>query len=404
MINMNIVYLTSEYKDFSLREKDTFTYISNSFAREWVKLGHKVITIHNASHFPRIIYYLPNKIKNIFEKYAGFTWGSYESIRYKAYDDQGVLVYRLPIRKFIPHKSPFHFIIKSQAKKIEDILEYNQFKPDVIIGQWISPQMELINELKKVYDCKTSVVLHGNGYYDDNDYHVEKYLSSIDNLGVRSDSEAKKVQDILNLPQKPFVCYSGIPNDFITSYDIKLEKFNNNSTWNITYVGRLIKLKNVDTIIRACSKLENKNWRLNIVGDGDLYHGLKKLCKSLNVDNNVKFYGKISRKEVMEVLEQTHIFTMVSENEVFGLVYLEAMGASCVTIGSKNEGIDGVITDGENGYLIESGNVEELERVFEQIMNKEKSELEKLLKMSYSTAFDFSDSKVAIDYLNKATR
>jgi glycosyltransferase involved in cell wall biosynthesis len=40
-------------------------------------------------------------------------------------------------------------------------------------------------------------------------------------------------------------------------------------------------------------------------------------------------------------------------------VYIEAMAAGCVTIGSRDEGIADVIRDGENGFLVTAGSVEE---------------------------------------------
>ena len=49
-------------------------------------------------------------------------------------------------------------------------------------------------------------------------------------------------------------------------------------------------------------------------------------------------------------MEESDVFAMVSSPETFGLVYIEAMAKGCVTIGSKGEGIDGVIVNNENGF------------------------------------------------------
>lgn len=40
---------------------------------------------------------------------------------------------------------------------------------------------------------------------------------------------------------------------------------------------------------------------------------------------------------------------MISRNETFGVVYLEAMAAGCITIASRNVGYDGIIVDRVNG-------------------------------------------------------
>jgi len=39
---------------------------------------------------------------------------------------------------------------------------------------------------------------------------------------------------------------------------------------------------------------------------------------------------------------------MISTDEIFGLAYLEAMAASCITIASKDGGVYGIIVDGKN--------------------------------------------------------
>ena len=48
----------------------------------------------------------------------------------------------------------------------------------------------------------------------------------------------------------------------------------------------------------------------------------------------------MNRLEVQTYLRQNGIFVMISRDETFGLVYLEAMAAGCITIASKDEGFD----------------------------------------------------------------
>ena len=46
--------------------------------------------------------------------------------------------------------------------------------------------------------------------------------------------------------------------------------------------------------------------------------------------------------------------------KTFGLVYLEAMARGCITVASRDEGFDGIIQDGVNGFLCKSGDETEL--------------------------------------------
>src|SRR5690606_26399577 len=71
------------------------------------------------------------------------------------------------------------------------------------------------------------------------------------------------------------------------------EKFpkQENGNFNIVYVGRLEKVKNVETLIKAFSKMNNEAVRLTIVGEGRERENLEKIVKESNVPDKVTFIG-----------------------------------------------------------------------------------------------------------------
>lgn len=396
---MNILILTSVYKDPSLGFSDRSTNIVNSFVKEWVKQGHSVVVIHNSHSYPRIIYQIPNRIKNLFEARMGFPILDYEAVRKKKYMDNGANVYRIPVKKYIPHSKPSNHIIKNQIKKIVSILSKINFKPDIITAHWASPQMEIISDLKKTYMCRTAIVLHGTGYLESKNYNAFDYLPHIDAIGARSMSQAIEIKKILGLNKLPFVCYSGIPNEYLEKYSLNLNKFKNIDEWRITFVGRLVGYKNIDSIIMALSSIRGIKWKLNIVGDGGKRKELEDLSKKLGCSDRVIFWGRVPRNTVMKILKETHIFAMISTNEVFGLVYLEAMAASCITIASEKGGVDGIIVNKKNGYLCAQGDSETLNDILIKIMTLSVTEIKNISSNAYKTASEFTDSFVAKQYL-----
>lgn len=400
---MKILMLTSVYKDQSLGYKDTSTNIVNSFVKEWKKQGHEVIVVHNSHCYPRFIHEIPANLKKSLAVKMGFAISDYNAVMTKEYLDNGVKVFRLPIKKYIPHSQPTKGAITKQVSKIVTILRKENFNPDIITGHWASPQMEIISELKKVYNCKTGVVLHGTGYINSKKFNATKYLKNIDYLGARSLSQAKQIKDILQLKKLPFVCYSGVPDEYLKEYKLNLDKYKNIKTWEITYVGRLVSYKNIDATINALSKIQDVNWRFNIVGDGASRTELEELVRKLNLTEKVHFLGRVSREQVMKILKDTHIFVMISTNEIFGLVYLEAMAASCLTIASKNGGVDGIIKCEKNGFLCEEGNNIELHSILNRIIKKEVNEISNIVEMGYKTAREYSDSEVARVYIKNIT-
>lgn len=102
--------------------------------------------------------------------------------------------------------------------------------------------------------------------------------------------------------------------------------------WKFVYVGRLVKYKRIDSIIKVLADISNIDWELDIIGEGSEKEYLTELAARLHQSNRINFCGCLPRDEVMNKMKDAHCFIMVSKNEIFGLVYLEAMAASCITI------------------------------------------------------------------------
>lgn len=92
---------------------------------------------------------------------------------------------------------------------------------------------------------------------------------------------------------------------------------------------------------------------------------------------------------------------MVSKSGAFGLVYLEAMGKGCITIGTRGQGIDGIIKNGKNGFLCEARNVYDLKELFENINEMIYENKMAIAKKAIDTSKNLTDRKVAIYYLEK---
>ncbi len=81
-------------------------------------------------------------------------------------------------------------------------------------------------------------------------------------------------------------------------------------------------------------------------------------AKKLGVEEYISFHGKISEQKKIELLKNSDIFVMLSQNtrsgdvEGFGIAILEANFLGKPAIGSLGCGIEDAIKDGETGYLI----------------------------------------------------
>lgn len=399
---MNILALTSAYPqpdDGTEVVTPTVQYL----CRKWVESDHNVIVIQSNSCFPAVLYWIPSKVRKILSSKLGHSFPAVESRKTLVRDDCGVSVYRFPMVKVIPYSRFSNRVLDSQVNKIQKVLEQESFAPDVIISHWVNPQVDLVRRLKEKYNVRTSLVFHN----DCSEKNIDKFTLQdvpeiFDAVGCRSDSYADHVQDCLKLSKKPFICYSGIPDEQAILQEniltgIGLLPRNR----EFLYVGRLVSYKKVDAIIKALAKAyADKKFVLHIVGAGAEKEKLQSLAEELDVDQNVVFHGQIPRDEVFELMKKCFCFTMVSEKETFGMVYIEAMLAGCVTIASKNGGVDGVIVNEENGYLSPEGDVDALAEVYKNLELMSDEDIDRLRKNAVKTALGFKDSAVAQRYLD----
>lgn len=401
---MNVLLLTNLYPNENDSNPD-ITKVCAFFAREWVKQGHRVTVIVNSSAFPKPYYALGNAAKKLIKKHYSLSeipnsmWSEHFE-----FDDFGVKVINMPMLKYIPKGHFFESTFRKQEKRITDKLEEIGFVPDVITGHWANPQIRLVADLAKHYGVKSAIVLHADHTEElCARYNVNSYMDKIDNFGFRSKSAAEKAKNYLDFKKEPFVCYSGIPEKFVEqSIEIEKKEVNSDKLTLIT-ASRLLDWKNIDAVIDAAGRaFTNADFSYEIVGDGPMMDSLKKQANQTGAADKIHFCGKVSREEVQQKMASSEVYVMIS-HETFGLVYLEAMLQGCIVIASRFGGIDGIVIDGENGFLCEEGSAEELAEIFGRIIRLSPEEKKKIARNAIETAKRFTDSNVAEMYLKSIT-
>lgn len=125
-------------------------------------------------------------------------------------------------------------------------------------------------------------------------------------------------------------------------------------------VGRLTRQKRMDLLLDAWKIAQPKcnGWKLVIVGNGELEQQLKNQVKE-NGLSNVVFAGHTNQVE--KYYQKASCLVLSSEYEGFPMVILEAFsyGLPVIAFDCKT-GPSDMILNGENGYLVENGNVDKL--------------------------------------------
>ncbi len=122
--------------------------------------------------------------------------------------------------------------------------------------------------------------------------------------------------------------------------------------------------KNIDILLKAVGKIKNKfNRDVKLINVGinkeDSSKYLDIAIKS-NISNNIIFLGKLENSEVIKLLKATDMFVMTSEKVIFDLVVLEALACGACCVVSNEGGNKEIIKEGENGFLIDINDVDEI--------------------------------------------
>lgn len=181
-----------------------------------------------------------------------------------------------------------------------------------------------------------------------------------------------KYSDIVVLLSKRFVQeymnYAGITNNekFITipnalSYDefLPIENIQNKKKQALVVSRLADPPKRIYLAIQAWAEIEKdprlNDWGFKIVGAGPAEDSYKALTQRLGI-KRIEFCG---RQQPKSYYEESSLFLMTSSYEGWGLTLTEAQQFGCVPIAFDSySSIHDIITNGENGYLVENNHIE----------------------------------------------
>ena len=127
----------------------------------------------------------------------------------------------------------------------------------------------------------------------------------------------------------------------------------------ILHASNFRKVKRIADVIYTFNKIKKSiPSKLLLVGDGPERHMAEELCRELGIFEETRFLGK--QQDMEDIYAIADLFLLPSEYESFGLAALEAMAAGTPVVATNAGGIPEIITHGENGYLSEVGDVEQM--------------------------------------------
>lgn len=229
------------------------------------------------------------------------------------------------------------------------------FRPDIVHAHAFGYGSEMGAWLRRRLGCPLVVTTHGGDANtplgEGKTAYIRSQCESADAVIAVSSILAERIRACGVRPPVSAV-YNGFHAEYIASAEKRRK--------SLLQVGNLVPSKHNGDTLRAVARLRERypDISLTVVGDGAERGRLEALTRELGLMDCVTFLGRLPNQETLTEMAKAEIFVMPSYPEGFGIVYLEAMASGCVTIGTKGEGIDGFIRDGENGFLVPPDDVD----------------------------------------------
>lgn len=268
----------------------------------------------------------------------------------------------------------------------------NEIGPDLVFAMEYNPTI-----LRAVHWCRRKNVPFIS--WTDGTLHSERNIGKVQRMSrsyIIKRAAAFVASSTASMEAQ--VAYGANPDKCFLSYltvDIKkyLAEKESYDAKQLIYVGSLIQRKGLDLLLPALAKT-SPDIRLVIVGEGQEEALLKEQIAKLGLIDRVTFLGYVEGEPLRELYKNSDVFILPTREDCFGLVILEAMCASLPVISSKYaDGAKDLVTEGENGYIIDPEDTEGLAAAIERIFAE--GRLEQMGQASYKKAQAFSFEEVA---------
>lgn len=137
-------------------------------------------------------------------------------------------------------------------------------------------------------------------------------------------------------------------------------------------VGRLVKRKDIEALLRIFAKIEKKAPSLLlIIGDGPERNTIEAEIRKLKIDDSVRLLGRVSDERKYQYLTASDVYVSTAIHEGFGIVFLEAMECGLPVVCYNRGGQTDFLRDGETGSMIESGDESAFESKVDELLDSD---------------------------------
>ena len=242
-------------------------------------------------------------------------------------------------------------------KKLDRIVREN--KIDIIHAHNIMADAGVACQLSEQFNIPYVVTSRqmGKGKLDK---HIIKFMGRAKAM-ISLNHQEKKACDAFNAHS--YVISHGVEKPFLQQEKI----YNDGPVLKIVTMARLLDWKNIDKVLYALKNI-GAGFTYDIYGDGPEFKHLERIVQESGLQDKVQFKGFVPYDLVPQTMAEYDLFVLPSYKEWFGRVYIEAMACGLPIIGSRRTGMDGYITEGEQGFLVDHTNLDDLQQTIQKFL------------------------------------
>lgn len=288
--------------------------------------------------------------------------------RVEVIEGEPMTMHRIPSHRYLPHDwltFVFPWMAKHYSRKVLD-----QVKPDVVhIQSHIVIGRGLSREARK----RGIPVIATNHVMAENILDFTTLPAALNDVMVRlAWADAKRTFDLTRAVTTPTrkaadFLESTIEIRGVIPISCGIDRSNYRPDLSpreanrILFVGRLTTEKHIDVLLKAVARLDPAlDVHVDLVGGGDQRKNLEQLMQTLGLADRVTFHGHAPEEELRELYSRASVFAIASIAELQSIATMEAMASGLPIVAANAVALPHLVHDGENGYLFEPGDDQEL--------------------------------------------
>jgi glycosyltransferase involved in cell wall biosynthesis len=298
-------------------------------------------------------------------RHTGLTWELTHPIRgLKSLEFvDGVEVYRIPVlrqrQEYCSTPEMATFLISCMWYSLFQVRE---FRPEIVHIFFGIPDGPVGWLLKRVYGLPYLISLRGADVPSEEVKRFAKHYRLLRPFIRWLWRDADALVAVSNglrefaLETTPELPIEVIPNAIELSVFTPPLHRNGDGPVNLLFVGRFNAFKNVEMLIEAVGYLKAQgveNFELQLVGDGERRPQIERLVSEKGLTKQVRLKGWVAdRQAIVEQYRRADLFVTATTWEGMPNTVLEGMACGLPVVATRASGLEELVRDGVNGYLV----------------------------------------------------